>query len=72
LTNWADTYNNIIDWENPNQSGFKSLQEKQDFQYQGVILAKELQQELGISYQVLLFDEKSNNIYAKDFAQSLA
>lgn len=57
LNNWADIYNNIIDWDNPSESGFKSEEEKQNFDNQRDILVMELQKELGKDYQVCLFRE---------------
>ncbi len=62
LNNWADIYNNIINWDNPSESGFKSSQEQQDFDNQGVILAMELQKELGKDYQVFLFRENLEHL----------
>lgn len=62
LNNWADIYNNIIDWDNPSKSGFKSEEEKHNFDNQAIILAIELQKELGKDYQVFLFRENLEHL----------
>jgi hypothetical protein len=62
LTDWATIYDQILDWNNPILSGFKSAQEELSFEQQGWDLAIELQKELGCDYQVFWFSEINNQL----------
>ena len=54
LNNLADSYNKIIDWENPSNSSFKSEEEELQFYTRLFLLGCELQEELGDNYKVLV------------------
>lgn len=64
LTDWAIIYDRIINWDDPSLSGFKSDQEKNDFEKQGVILAIKIQEELGFDYQVFFFSEIQQKLFS--------
>ncbi len=64
LADWGDIYDQIINWDDPSLSGFKSEQDKINFEKQGVILAIKIQEELGFDYQVFFFSEIQQKLFS--------
>ncbi|GFE70838.1 hypothetical protein [Chroococcus sp. FPU101] len=62
LYNWAKCYDSIIDWNKPQEAGFKNLGEKEAFEQEGLALWQQLQQELSPHYQVYYFSEKQHKL----------
>jgi len=46
-----------LNWEDPNSSGFPSLEAKAAFEAEGISLWKQLQKELAPNYEVFYFSE---------------
>ncbi|MBD2567636.1 hypothetical protein [Anabaena lutea] len=57
LEKWADIYDAKLNWEDPNSSGFPTLEAKAAFEKQGISLWKQLQKELAPNYEVIYFSE---------------
>jgi hypothetical protein len=57
LEKWADAYDEKLNWEDPNSSGFPSLGAKAAFENEGISLWKQLQKELVPNYEVVYFSE---------------
>jgi hypothetical protein len=57
LEKWADIYDAKLNWEDPNSSGFPSLEAKAAFEAEGISLWKQLQKELAPNYEVFYFSE---------------
>jgi hypothetical protein len=57
LQKWADIYDAILNWEDPNSSDFPSLEAKAAFEKEGISLWKQLQEELAPNYEVVYFSE---------------
>ena len=57
LEKWADIYDAKLNREDPNSSGFTSLEAKAAFEAEGISLWKQLQKELAPNYEVFYFSE---------------
>ena len=55
LKKWAETFDAILDWDDPASAGFKSDREKRDFEDKGLELWQRLENELGDEYIVEYF-----------------
>jgi hypothetical protein len=55
LDHWAAVFDDILVWDDPASSGFKTKEEEEAWDQEGVLLWQELQQELGPAYQVDFF-----------------
>ncbi|MEA5531122.1 hypothetical protein VB638_16375 [Dolichospermum sp. UHCC 0684] len=62
LEKWADIYDAKLNWEDPNSSGFPTLEAKAAFEQEGISLWKQLQQELAPNYEVIYFSEQLNQV----------
>ena len=62
LEKWADIYDAKLNWEDPNSSGFPSLEAKAAFEAEGISLWKQLQKELAPNYEVIYFSEQLNQV----------
>ena len=62
LEKWADIYDAKLNWEDPNSSGFPSLEAKAAFEAEGISLWKQLQKELAPNYEVFYFSEQLNQV----------
>lgn len=52
LTDWAASFGETLDIENPANSGFKSIEVEAAFKARGIQLAEQLQKELGPDFMV--------------------
>ncbi len=52
LEQWSQIYNNILNWNDPASSGFKTQEDRQNFEKKGIELWENLRQELGQGYNV--------------------
>jgi len=57
LEQWAEVYDAKLNWDDPNSSGFPSLEAKTAFEAEGISLWKQLQKELAPNYEVVYFSE---------------
>lgn len=55
LLDWATTYDNTLNWEDPWCSGFENDEAVESFKSQGMKLAEQLRQELGSQFAVTVF-----------------
>lgn len=55
LDHWAAVFDDILVWDDSASSGFKTKEEEDAWDQEGVLLWKELQQKLGPAYQVDFF-----------------
>jgi hypothetical protein len=55
LDNWANVFDDTLVWDDPISSGFKTKEQEDAWDQEGVLLWKKLQQELGADYQVNFF-----------------
>jgi len=62
LEKWADIYDAKLNWEDPNSSGFPTLEAKAAFEQEGISLWKQLQKELAPNYEVIYFSEQLNQV----------
>ena len=62
LEKWADIYDAKLNWEDPNSSGFPTLEAKAAFEQEGISLWKQLQKELAPNYEVIYFSEQLRKI----------
>ncbi|MDB9450526.1 hypothetical protein [Dolichospermum circinale] len=62
LEKWADIYDAKLNWEDPNSSGFHSLEDKAAFEQEGISLWKQLQKELAPNYEVIYFSEQLRQV----------
>jgi hypothetical protein len=62
LEKWADIYDAKLNWEDPNSSGFSSLEAKAAFEQEGISLWKQLQKELVPDYEVIYFSEQLRQV----------
>ncbi|EAZ93063.1 hypothetical protein CY0110_03304 [Crocosphaera chwakensis CCY0110] len=62
LLEWAETYNKILNINNPSASNFANPIEEEKFERKGLELWKKLQQELSANYQVFYFSEKQGKL----------
>ncbi|AFZ56593.1 hypothetical protein H6G54_00600 [Anabaena cylindrica FACHB-243] len=62
LAKWADIYDAKLNWEDPNSSGFPSLEAKAAFEQEGMSLWKQLQKELAPNYEVIYFSEQLRKV----------
>jgi hypothetical protein len=53
LSDWQDTYDAILNMDDPASSGFNSPEEEMLFEQEGKRLLKDLQEELGENYEVI-------------------
>ena len=54
LVRWASEFDATLDRDDPQQSGFATLDERATFSTEGVALGKALQAELGETFRVLV------------------
>jgi hypothetical protein len=57
LTAWRDTYDAILNWDDPASSGFASEEDREAFEGEGIRLWQQLRHELAPDYEVLYFSE---------------
>jgi hypothetical protein len=62
LEKWAEIYDAKLNWEDPDSSGFPSLEAKAAFEAEGITLWKQLQKELAPNYEVVYFSEKLRKV----------
>lgn len=62
LGKWADIYDAKLNWEDPNSSGFPTLEAKAAFEQEGISLWKQLQKELAPDYEVIYFSEQLRQV----------
>ncbi|MFN7414967.1 MAG: hypothetical protein ACK5RT_13885 [Dolichospermum sp.] len=62
LEKWADIYDAKLNWEDPNSSGFPTLEAKAAFEQEGISLWKQLQKELAPNYEVIYFSEQLRQV----------
>ena len=62
LEAWANTYNNILNWDDPAASGFVSLAEEEEFEREGVRLWLQLKQELPANYNIVYFSDRLRRV----------
>ena len=55
LKKWAETFDAILDWDDPASAGFKSDREEQEFEEKGLELWQRLENEIGDEYIVEYF-----------------
>lgn len=55
LKSWRETYDTILNWDDPASSGFASEQDKINFERQGIELWYKLRQELAPNYEIQYF-----------------
>lgn len=55
LREWSSLYDATLNREDPARSGFDSAEEEREFKRSGEILARRLQDELGMSYEIEYF-----------------
>ena len=53
LMDWARTYDQTLNWQDPARSGFVTVEAKNSFEAEGLRLANQLREELGAEYAVL-------------------
>ena len=51
-----------MNWEDPNSSGFPTLEAKAAFEQEGISLWKQLQKELAPNYEVIYFSEQLRQV----------
>lgn len=62
LEAWANTYNNILNWDDPAASGFARSEEEEEFEREGVRLWLQLKQELPENYEVVYFSDRLRRV----------
>jgi hypothetical protein len=62
LYSWAKGYDNIINWNEPQEAAFKNASEQEAFEQEGLKLWHQLQLELSPHYQVYYFSEKQHKL----------
>ena len=55
LKKWAETFDAILDWDDPASAGFKSDREEQEFEEKGLELWQRLENEIGDEYIIEYF-----------------
>jgi hypothetical protein len=55
LDHWAQVFDDTLVWDDPASSGFKTKEEEDAWNQEGILLWKKLQQELGSTYQIDFF-----------------
>lgn len=53
ITEWARSYDETLNWNNPIESGFKSLEAESDFKKEGLSIFSCLQDELGDGFFII-------------------
>jgi hypothetical protein len=66
LNKWSETYNQILNLEDPISSGFKSENDEKDFEIEGKNLWLTLQKELCQDYQVFYFSQQESKLLVPD------
>lgn len=62
LNDWAQIYDQIIDWNDPANSDFPNESARDAFEQQGLALWQQLQAELYPHYQISYFSEKQHQL----------
>ncbi|MDY6938915.1 MAG: hypothetical protein SWY16_14740 [Cyanobacteriota bacterium] len=62
LKEWAETFDNILDLDDPANSGFKSIQEEEEFERRGLELWEHKKNELGDEYCVQYFSQTQHKV----------
>lgn len=62
LERWQASYDAILDLEDPASAGFKTLQEEEAFEREGLRLWQVLQEELEPEYQVFYFSDRLQKV----------
>ncbi len=52
MTLWQQAFEGILDLDDPAKSAFSSEQEEKDFEREGLVIAQQLQAELGSDYEI--------------------
>ncbi len=60
---WADKYDSTLNRQNPVESGFKSCQDEQDFEQEGMRLFNCLKSQLEGEYLVVYFSNMEGKLY---------
>ncbi|GCA91246.1 hypothetical protein [Microcystis aeruginosa] len=68
LSNWAEIYNQIINWDNPADSHFFDAVSQDNFEREGVNIWRQLQEELSPNYQIFYFSEKQQRLLTPEDA----
>jgi hypothetical protein len=69
LSNWAEIYNQIINWDNPADSSFSDVVQD-NFEKEGVNIWQQLQEELSPNYQIFYFSEKHQRLLTPEDAET--
>jgi hypothetical protein len=70
LSNWAEVYNQIINWDNPADSHFFDAASQDNFEKEGVNIWRQLQEELSPNYQIFYFSEKQQRLLTPEDAET--
>ncbi len=62
LKNWSNTYNSILNLDDPGASGFVDEETRNNFEREGICLWMKLKQELEANYEVVYFSEKLQKV----------
>ncbi|MGK7928990.1 MAG: hypothetical protein AB4290_27765 [Spirulina sp.] len=62
LEQWQTTYDAILDLDDPASAGFKTLQEEEEFEREGIRLWRVLQEELEPEYTIVYFSDRLQKI----------
>jgi hypothetical protein len=65
LSNWEESYNKQINWDDPSSSLDLSDDEIEDFEKHGISLWNQLREELLLEYEVLYFSRRLNKLLLK-------
>ena len=60
LLNWADLYDGTLNREDPEESGFRTASEAEEFETKGIQLWQTLSDELGPEYEVSYFSKNDS------------
>ncbi|MBW4679621.1 MAG: hypothetical protein KME19_05845 [Microcoleus vaginatus WJT46-NPBG5] len=61
LLQWQQTYEGIMNWDDPHSAGFASETDRIAFEEEGIRLWQQLQKELGNDWEVCYFSELQGN-----------
>ncbi|MGK7928293.1 MAG: hypothetical protein AB4290_24130 [Spirulina sp.] len=62
LKNWSNTYDNILNLDDPATSGFANEEERNAFEREGVGLWMKLKHELEANHEIIYFSEKLQKV----------
>jgi hypothetical protein len=70
LSNWAEIYNQVINWDNPADSSFSDVLTQDNFEQDGIAIWQQLQEELSPNYQIFYFSEKQQRLLTPEEAET--